>query len=579
VPTGGLVGEWKLDGNVNDTKNGFNATLFGSPPYISAKIGQGLDLTGNGTGGQGGKYAEMPANATLNDLAEGAAYSISAWFNPASIPSGVAPSQFWMVVGKTNSQAIGIVYNSNQKFAARHYLDGNLLRLTTSAAQFGVNQWHHAVAVVTKGSATVAGSLKLYVNGQLVDTDTWTGGTAAKDFGTTAKWRIGKSDTDWSAHGRVDQVRFYNVALTQAQVTDLFQETAPPAGNARLPVGRAGYSGLIGAGPGGPADPTKYTAVGQYIAGPSTIVDEINAAKDAGVLLLVTLARGRSTWAPNGNYDPAAYEADIRRFEDPAIKPVIQAAVNEQRIAFMTYDEPNHPDFGTPSTICPHHVNDGGLLHKEIWPGAITYVRSPSRVMDGSTWNNVCGEDAPPPGTGWSGIDYGVSQYTYNSTRQHPWTYFDAEKANFASIGLGMLPFINYWNGGNWVDLPATPTGGPAIPMCWDIENNNSSSGVIVGSSEPSDGLHLACGDARIGDPDFRLLVASPALMKAIAQWAANDPDSPVLSGYQWAHTAGAVFAQWAINLQARADIVAAGRQMITIGNGRTSSNGWRPIK
>ena len=154
VPTDGLIGEWKLDGNVTDTKNGFTTTLAGSPPFIGAQIGQGLDLTGNGTGGNGGKYVEVSqaGSATLDDLQEGAAYPISAWFNPDATPSGSAPANFWMVVGKTNSQAIGIVYNPAGKFAARHYLTGNVLELATATSTSSFDQWHHVVMVVTKGS-------------------------------------------------------------------------------------------------------------------------------------------------------------------------------------------------------------------------------------------------------------------------------------------------------------------------------------------------------------------------------------------------------------------------------------------
>jgi hypothetical protein len=108
-------------------------------------------------------------------------------------------------------------------------------------------------------------------------------------------------------------------------------------------------------------------------------------------------------------------------------------------------------------------------------------------------------------------------------------------------------------------------------------------SGLIVGIRSnllPAPGAHVNCNDPLIGsEPERRLDVANPALMKAVAQWAANDTDAPLLTGFVYARSGGAVEAQWAINLQARSDMVAAGQQMITIGNARTSWNGWRPIK
>ena len=250
VPTAGLVGEWKLDGNVTDTKTGGTAALVGNPPYLSAKIGQGVDLTGNGTDGNDGQYVQLQASTTLHDLSKQAAYSISAWFNPKSAPSGTAPANFWMVVGKTNNQAIGIVYNPAGKFAARHYLDGNILKLATATSTSSTNQWHHVAAVVTKGTTGVAnsGTLKLYVDGLLSQTETWTGGVNGKNF-DTARWRIGQSDDDWAANGRVDQVRFYNVALSAAQVDSLTDEGDAPAFPYPLSMTKGQDTTLIGDDP------------------------------------------------------------------------------------------------------------------------------------------------------------------------------------------------------------------------------------------------------------------------------------------------------------------------------------------
>lgn len=67
--------------------------------------------------------------------------------------------------------------------------------------------------------------------------------------------------------------------------------------------------------------------------------------------------------------------------------------------------------------------------------------------------------------------------------------------------------------------------------------------------------------------------------MEAVAQWAANDADAPLLTGFVYARDSGAVEVQWAIDLQARSDMVIAGQRMIETGNARPTWNGWRQIK
>jgi hypothetical protein len=439
VPTGGLIGEWKLDGNVNDTRSGFHATLFGSPPYIGAKIGQGLDLTGNGTGGTGGKYAEMPANAMLNDLAEGAAYSISAWFNPASAPSGADASQFWMVVGKASGQAIGIVYNWNQKFAARHFLDGNLLQLATATTQSALNQWHHVVAVVKKGSSTVPGSLTLYVDGDSMTSDTWAGGTAAKDFGTTAKWRIGKSDIEWSAHGRVDQVRFYNVALTQANVTSLFQETAPGP-TFRFPVSmvKGQQTDLLG---------MDNTPDGHMVAGtPNRARELLDAARAAHARITIRVAGGNEQLGSPGplnleqwkaNFTPMGNEVDANAY-----------VADGTLIGHYAIDEPFY-DFSNMSSatleeMCRYQKSF------ENWSDVPCFIRELNTLLY-----------TERPTGGYQHVDAGWAQIAdHHYDTEYNWDmerYFRDNLDKGRLAGLGLMYGFNLIDGGREVENCAKP--------------------------------------------------------------------------------------------------------------------------
>jgi hypothetical protein len=441
VPTGGLVGEWKLDGNVNDnTANNFDATLFGNPPYIDAQIGQGLDLTGNGTGGQGVKYVEMPLDPTLNDLSEGSAYSISAWFNPASAPSGTAPSNFWMVVGKTNMQAIGIVYNPVGKFAARHYLDGNVLRLATATSTSTLNQWHHVVAVVTKGSSTVSGSLKLYVDGQLSDTDTWAGGTPAKDFGMVAKWRIGKSDDDWSAHGRVDQVRFYDDSLSQSDVTNLFQETASlPI--FRFPVGMAKEQNSdLG------TDAYWYNPDGKRNAIGTSMLPTLRYARQHGarVIMTVTGADNQNLRTDPNNKSSFVKATWMSRFNDAAaaISPdtVRDYLKDGTLIGIYVIDEP-WSDF----TSFTYQTLDSLCQHvKASWPWAPCIARTDNTVIHDNT----------PATYKYRYLDAGWAQTTEFKVRTSPGhtvqSYFQT------NLDVGETHDLGLWYGFNLINYVNT---------------------------------------------------------------------------------------------------------------------------
>lgn len=227
APTLGLIGEWKLDETSGttaaDTKSGYNATVLGGAAFVTGKIGNALNFD-NGTAGTGGKYAEMPSNAVLDNVQEGN-YTTSAWFYAYTAPTDlVVENRNWAVVTKYG-QHLGLFYEVGQKFSARHYLTGNVFVGASSTATYALNTWHHVASVVSK----TAGTVKLYVNGTLAATQTFAPGTAAREYGTT-RFRIGRAQYQWAANGKVDQVRIYNRDLSVAEVSDLYNETTqvPP---------------------------------------------------------------------------------------------------------------------------------------------------------------------------------------------------------------------------------------------------------------------------------------------------------------------------------------------------------------
>jgi len=99
---------------------------------------------------------------------------------------------------------------------------GTTVSLTASAAlTLTGDTWHHIVGVITRESASVAGSLDIYVDGKLFESLTIPIGTPA-DITNTANLRILGHATQ-RYEGDVSNALIYNRALTSDEVFSLYQ--------------------------------------------------------------------------------------------------------------------------------------------------------------------------------------------------------------------------------------------------------------------------------------------------------------------------------------------------------------------
>jgi hypothetical protein len=336
APTSGLVGEWKLDetsGTVaHDTKSGFDGTVAGGAAFVAAKIGNGINLD-NGAAGTGGKYVEMPSNATLDNVQEGD-YTISAWVNPTTVPpdQGTA-NHHWAIVVKAGWH-MGLVYQHDQRFSMRHYLTGDTLKTANSSATYAPKAWHHLAGVVSK----TAGTVTLYVDGASAGSTPFTAGRGAREFGTT-RFRIGKAASNWALDGKVDQVRIYNRALSAAEVGDLFQETSGALG---IPFGPGNLfrsiSNIETVG-------TESFSLGMdgvthnYIIDRINAVRELNASRPVKVKLLTSMTGGPHTASDSGRFlrtingelqfSMAEWKKAMRLYNTPEIKNAVADAVRD----------------------------------------------------------------------------------------------------------------------------------------------------------------------------------------------------------------------------------------------------------
>lgn len=334
------------------------------------------------------------------------------------------------------------------------------------------------------------------------------------------------------------------------------------------------------------SDPTgPYPVLGVYIPTPSSIVNDIALAEQLDVMLVLKPAGSVSGYVFNKVFDWASYETQVRRFQSI---PELRAALQTRRAVFEFFDEPYlTTKFGDPSTVPPSVLNDLGLLHKSIWPGAVTIARMSSKWFKNG-WPNINGESGGPPAqytsrvtgqktSGWSGIDYGVSQYDpadqNNGTDLA--TFYANELTTNQSVNVGVVPGVNYIDGGNRVLMSG-------VQPCWDISDSGTSSGVIVGTvnNTLANGTFLNCGDSRIAQ--LHSVYASPAWREAALNAVFANPallaQAPFFTGYNFALGVPAVSVAPYTDLQVRQDIIDSMRRMIAKGKTR-STFAWRTIK
>lgn len=239
---------WNIARTESDLQNYMNKALIGNETGLVAyyRMNEGMgtllnDLTANANDGALGSGAESPVWSTDAQVCENnnviacnslAFDGVNDYVSLSSINTGTGPFtiEAWInpadVAGATPIWGMGVVRNTNNDQAGDWVLavgnDGSLLfynwlvngtdltgRHVTAPGLIQNNQWYHVVA-------TWDGNInKIYINGQE---------QSFSNFSTSSGWlvgqEIGRSYTGSSRHfdGKIDEVRIWNVARTQAQI-------------------------------------------------------------------------------------------------------------------------------------------------------------------------------------------------------------------------------------------------------------------------------------------------------------------------------------------------------------------------
>lgn len=200
VPTSGLVGWWPFNGNANDESgNGLNGTGLGSPTLTQDRFSvankayrfDGID-----------DYIAVARNYQT-------AFSLSIWFNPSNStlynPLVDAFDANWEVQLKNTSPdyVSFITSSSYQEFISS--------QITTT------NNWYHLVCTYSSNTVT------FYLNG--IKTDQYIVNPLPNNIGNYF-FGASISGSDQFFNGKLDDIGIWNRALTQSEVTDLYNSNS-----------------------------------------------------------------------------------------------------------------------------------------------------------------------------------------------------------------------------------------------------------------------------------------------------------------------------------------------------------------
>ncbi len=166
-------------------------------------IAQGHDFNGVDD------YIEIPNSSSTEDVQE-SNFTLSGWLNADQIPPGTGSDNdaYYMILGK-DGYHMGIYLENDSTFNMQQYI-GAQAEIAKGASKASSGTFYYVVGVVDME----AGWAKVYVNGEQDGTESWTGGTAAREYGTTP-FRIGITDEAhstwrWPADGKIDEARVVN---------------------------------------------------------------------------------------------------------------------------------------------------------------------------------------------------------------------------------------------------------------------------------------------------------------------------------------------------------------------------------
>ena len=194
------IAHYLFDVDANDNSGHENHGVIYGASFVSGQIGNALLFNGD-------DYVEVQDSANL-DVGEN--YSVSLWINPSSLPTW----QCLIERGTSSANRMGVWLNGD---GITFETSNNGGDWWTTGNAVVTNTWYHIVAVHDGTLDTEY----IYVNGILCESQ----GGRTIDSPNTGQLMIAKSPAyaaGYYFNGKIDEVRFYNKALSEAEIWELY---------------------------------------------------------------------------------------------------------------------------------------------------------------------------------------------------------------------------------------------------------------------------------------------------------------------------------------------------------------------
>ena len=219
-----LLGHWKLDetdGTVasDASGNGRDGGVVGDVIWQPADGQLGGAFRCNGESGEM-DYILLPSDPEM-DAVQASSHTLSAWVRAESVPTGTqeTANDFGYGILMKSAPNTGLWYDVDEMFHADYHFSGAFRRLNSDA--FAPGTFHHVLAVLDMSR----NQYTLLIDGIIDHFEFFDDADVPLDYGT-GQWHIcvaNPSGTEyaWPANISVDDVRIYNVALSEHEIHSL----------------------------------------------------------------------------------------------------------------------------------------------------------------------------------------------------------------------------------------------------------------------------------------------------------------------------------------------------------------------
>jgi hypothetical protein len=241
----GLVGYWTFDGKDTNWATGKARDIssnrnYGSLAYMSTsssptpgKIGQAMYFNGTSN------YIDLTGAAGTLQIQ--APRTITGWLNTTNFTSGPSDvscdpaNRFHYIYSDGNGVGLNLYTLQNGSLNFDHWYDGSNYDYLQSTTHLSTSTWYHFAAVQDSSR------LKLYINGAF---------DSATDQANTTNFFVAPptvgyapcGSTDFFYPGKIDDMRFYNRALSAAEVKQLYNLSQNTIGHSNTIIS----NGLVG---------------------------------------------------------------------------------------------------------------------------------------------------------------------------------------------------------------------------------------------------------------------------------------------------------------------------------------------